>query len=82
MIDAVDLQINGAVYLAGEVPDGLHRQLAACVQLNFGADEDDAVYALHPPKLILVRRRESSQRILLTGYMASEKKRILLMIVL
>jgi hypothetical protein len=43
VIDAVDLQINGAVYLAGEVPDGLHRQLAACVQLNFGADEDDAV---------------------------------------
>jgi len=43
----VDLQINGAVDLAGEVPDGLHRQLAARVRFHFGADEDDGVSSLH-----------------------------------
>ncbi len=43
VIDAVDLQVYGAVYLAREIPYGLHSLLAARVQLNFRADEDDPI---------------------------------------
>ena len=47
VIDAMDLEVNGAVYLEGEVPDGLDHLLASGVRLLFGADEDDPVSTLH-----------------------------------
>ena len=46
MIDAVDLQIDGAADLAGEVTHGLHRHLAARIFLLPRADEDDPISSL------------------------------------
>ena len=47
VIDAVDLEVYGAVDLSGKVTDGLNCQFATRILLLFGADEDDSISALN-----------------------------------